>query len=400
MRGTAVVVVAMATTVSKAQAQRGSDGPITELAFTLEDRHDSNIARTDRTRAAIRGLELGDWRATPALQLTVARPLGRNTLALTASAGYDFYRRNTQLNRERISVAGNAVLNANACRLTLTPSFSRRQSDLGDLALLSVPGIDSVRNTETVQDYSAELRCGGTYGIQPVLTGSRSVGDNSEPRRRISDYRTWRYGGGLGYNSPVLGEFTALLTRTQTRYPGRPLGLGRSSFDTTRGQLNLTREWFGLITSSGSISYISLDPQQGGTRRFRGIGWNLSLTATPQPDLRVIAGLARDVAPSLGTDALYILNRSYSLGTSYAVSRIVTVGLNGSIDQRRYVGATGVFGPALTSSNQRSLVGTVSASASRRLSVGADVGYQNRNANGTIYDYKDVFFALRTKITL
>lgn len=398
-RGAIAGAVALVAAAAPASAQQAG-GQVTELSFTIEDRHDSNIARTDRARASQRGLALGDTRTTPAVQLTVARPLGRNTIGLTASAGYDFYRRNTRLNRERITLAANAGIAAGGCVLNLSPSYSRRQSDLADLAFLAVPGVDSVRNTETVQDYNAELRCGSSYGLRPVLTATRSTGSNSSVPRRISDYRTWSYGSGLGYTSPALGEFTALLTRTETSYPNRPAVLARSGFDTTRAQLTGKRELGGLITATWGLSYISLDPQQGGTRRFRGLGWNLAAAAVATPDLRVTAGLSRDVSPSLGTDALYVLNRTYQLGATYAVGTNLSFGVNGSVDHRRYVGATPVFGPALTNSSQRSIVGTVSASTSRRLGVGLDIGYQNRNANGTLYDFRNVFAALRAKFTL
>lgn len=400
IRGAAVIGTALVQAVSPAHAQQAATGPFWQLSFTLEDRYDENVVRTDRARAVARGLTLGDARTTPAVLFTIERPLGRNMLSLNASAGYDFYRRNTQLNRERLSLGARASLNAQGCNLVLAPTFSRRQSDLGDLAILAVPGIDSVRNTETVQDYSAELSCGAQYGIRPLVTAGRSIGDNSNDFRRISDYRTWRYGGGLGYNSPTLGDFTARVTRSETKYPGRPTALGRSAFNTNRGELTGRRELGSLLTANGSISYISLDPQQGGTRRFRGLGWNLSLVAVPKPDLRVTGGLSRDVAPSLGTDALYVLNQGYSLGTTYALSRQLSVALSGDIARRRYVGATSLFGPALTNSTQRTVVATISASSSRRLGVSADLGYQKRNANGALYDYSNFFAALRTKFTL
>ena len=395
-----MVGAALVEAVSPAQAQQATTGPFWQLSFTLEDRYDENVARTDRVRAAARGLTLGDARTTPGVLFTIERPFGRNMLTLNASAGYDFYRRNTQLNRERLSLGARASLNAQGCNLVLSPTISRRQSDLADIAFLSAAGIDSVRNIETVQDYSAELSCGQRYGIRPLVTGGRSIGDNSTLQRRFSDYRTWRYGGGLGYNSPALGDFTARVTRSETDYPGRSVAFGRRAFTTNRGELTAKRELGSLLTANGSISYISLDPQQGATHRFRGLGWNLSAVAVPTPDWRFTAGVSRDVGPSLGTDALYLLSQGYSLGTTYALSRQISFGLSGDINRRRYVGATDVFGPALTNSVQRSVVGTVSASSSRRLGVSLDLGYQKRSANGTLYDYNNFFTALRTKFTL
>ena len=124
------VLAAVGTPVSVA-AQRRSE-PVTQLSASLYVRHDSNVARADADRAAQRNLARADQRATPSIDLVVARPLGRNTLSINASAGYDFYRRNKRLNRERLSLGaaagvllfvGFGIIAGGLVRLSDTVSF-------------------------------------------------------------------------------------------------------------------------------------------------------------------------------------------------------------------------------------------------------------------------------------
>lgn len=400
MQGGAAVAAMLVGAPAAAQVREVANQPVTKLSFTLEDRYDSNIARTSAALAARRGLVLSDERATPAVQLTVARPLGRNTISLTASAGYDFYRRNTQLNRERLSLGGTAQLAAGLCDVVVSPTVSRHQSDLADLAFLAQSGVTAVKNTETVQDYAGELRCGRREGLQPLFTVERSTGDNSNPRRRISDFRTFRYGSGLAYRNPILGDYSLRVSHDDTRYPDRPVLLGRGAFTVVRVDATGKRDIGAVLTATGSISYISLNPRQAGVASFHGLGWNMALAAIVQPDLRLTASLARDVTPSLGTDALYQLGRQYSLGATYAVSHRLSFAVSGSIDKHNYAGASMIFGPALIDSVQHTVTGTVALTPSRRLGFDLDVGYQTRDANGDGYDYRNFFTGLRTSFTL
>ncbi|MGC7532536.1 hypothetical protein ACPWML_26315, partial [Pandoraea pneumonica] len=85
---------------------------------------------------------------------TVNKALGRNSLTLSGFAGYDFYRRNKQLNRERLGLNADLGLVGGPCFLHLRPGFSRMQSDLGDIIPISAEGVTdrrSVRNVATTQ---------------------------------------------------------------------------------------------------------------------------------------------------------------------------------------------------------------------------------------------------------
>lgn len=395
-----LAVLAAAAIPTAASAQRRAE-PVTQLTASLAVRHDSNVARANAETAASRNLTLGDQRATPSLDLVVSRPLGRNTLSLNASAGYDFYRRNKRLNRERLSLGALAGVMAGPISLDLGANFARRQSDPGDIVPLLIPGANSVRNTETTQDYSASARFGSsTYGLKPMASFGFGTGTNSNERRRIANYRSVRYGGGVSYDGPTLGSFTAQYLRSEIDYPDRPAVFNQTGFNTDRIQLTGKRELGSVLTASGGISWISLKSDGAGGQTLKTVGWNLGLTAVPTPDIQLSAGFARDVSPSLGTDALYQIGNNYSAGVIYQLSQSNALSLRASLDDRTYAGAGRIFGIALTDSVQRQVTATWSVNRGGLLSGAIDVGYQDRDANGTFFDYNSFFVGVRTGLRI
>ncbi|MFA5988462.1 MAG: outer membrane beta-barrel protein [Sphingomonas sp.] len=371
---------------------------VTELALSFDIRHDGNVARGGAAQAAARGLVRADQRFSPNVQLTLARTAGPLTVSLSTRLGYDFYRRNTSLNRENLAFSADISGKAGPCTVYFRPSVSRRQTQLEDIVPLNSTGTASVRNTQTVQGYGGELRCGSSFGIRPFVSGGRDIADNDNVSRQISNYRTTRYGGGLAYDNPVLGSFTASYNRSQSRYPER-IGPVPQGYNSDRYGISASRSIGSQLRANASISYTSVAPT-GSARNFRGFTWNASATLTPTPDLRITGLIGRDVQPSLNVDALYNVNSVYDLTADYAFSSRLSLSLNGHIEPRRYEGAGTAFGPALTSDVRQSASATLTLRQSPRLSFGLNGGYQRRNANGTIFDYDDVYVGLTTRFTL
>lgn len=402
--GVAASAAILATSWGGGAAAQGLPAQnVTEIAASLDVRHDSNVARSDADRAQARGLTRADQRATPSLDFTYIRPLGRNRVSILASAGYDFYRRNKRLNRERLTFGGNGTAFVGPLTFDLGAQFARRQTDPADLTPLLIPGTDSIRNTQTTQDYNAKVRFGSQpYGLKPVATLGRAIGNNSNERRRFANYRSTTYGGGVSYESPTIGYWDLQYLKSDIDYPNRPATIAQSGFSTERVSLSGRRELGAILVANGSISWITLTPDgsAAGVDRFRSVGYTLGLSAVPTPDIRVAGNFSRDVSPSIGTDALYQVNNSYSVSGSYALSRDISFTVSGLIDDRHYEGAGQVFGVALTDSVQRSVTASVDLAQTRPLRVGVDVGYQKRDANGTFFDYDSFYAGIRTSFRL
>jgi hypothetical protein len=382
-----------------AQAQSVGD-PINELSFSAELRHDSNLARTDEVSASRRSLRRSDERLNVGVSLTLARPLGRNRLSLNAFLGYDFYRRNSDLNRERIAISGALDVSAGPCEVTFKPSVNRQQSELYDIAFIVAPGIDSVRNTQTTQVYRGELRCGSVAGFRPLAYYERSFGDNSNALRQISDYRGETFGGGISYSNPIVGNLDLSVERETLRYPNRPALFGSSGYRNDQIKLAAQREIGAVLTADGFIAFTNLKPKDPGIPGYKGVTWTLGLTALPITDLRLRASLSQTVQPALGNTAAFQRMRDWSLGATYQLGPSTSVSLNGSRSERFY---TGVIAPAallLTRDRLDRIVGGVNFLTGRRLSFGVTAGFERRNANGTIYDYDNTFAALNARFTL
>lgn len=365
----------------------------------LDVSYDSNAARS--AGLILANGRQSDERATPSLSVSISKTLGRNSLTLNASGGYDFYRRNKELNRERLGFDADLALVGGPCVINLQPSISRAQSDLGDIVPIDIPGRRSVRNTQTTQSYAGEVQCGDSYGLRPLITAAHTAGNNSEPLRRISNYRSNTYGAGVAYGDPIYGELSLRVTKQDTSYPDRPAIFGPGDFSTRRVALNAQRSIGSTLTGSAGVSYVMVRPDSGSAARdFNGFGWNVGLTMSPSPDLRVNANTSRDISPSLGTDSLYQVNRSYSLGADYAFSDRLKANVSGSIDKVRYNGSGGVFGPVLANSLNHRLTASLSFIPSQRLTYTLYGGYQDRETNNTIYNYHSYFIGLRTSIAL
>jgi hypothetical protein len=369
--------------------------PITELSFTAQLRHDGNL-----DSGSTPGLETSDDRLSIGAAIRLARPFGRHSLALDGFLGYDFYRRNTQLNSERIALSGDAEIDAGFCQLGLKPRVNRQQSNLYDLAVINTPGISSVRNIETTQAYRGELRCGNELRIRPLVYYERSYGNNSNVVRKLQNYHGETIGGGLSYSNPVLGNFDVSVERTTTKYPNRPTIDGLTGYRQDQIKLATSRNIGAVLTADGSIAFTHVKPQNSLASSYNGMSWSLGLTAVPFTDLQLRANLSQQIDPALSNNALYSRNRDWGLSATYQLGPRTSVGASFDRSERSFRGALPVFGPLLTNDSVNRISGRFDFTPNRRLGIGIEVGHERRNANGTFYDYRNTFVAVNTRFTL
>ena len=95
---------------SSASAQEASTPVLKPQTTTFEINvvvvgiYDSNVAHSDLGLAQARGLTLADELFRPSAFRNLGRRFGRQILFLQGSVGYDFYRRNRVLDRERVDL--------------------------------------------------------------------------------------------------------------------------------------------------------------------------------------------------------------------------------------------------------------------------------------------------------
>lgn len=398
--GLLAVAACMAVPV---HGQEAREGNFEEVGLNFDLRHLSNAARSDAASAAARGLARSDQRLTTGVDVAINRTLGRNTLRVVGNVGYDFYRRNTQLNRERIGLLGEAGVNVGPCLAEVSARIDRRQSDLDSIGYVNLPDVESVKNTETTQTYRAEGRCGYVYGLRPSLGYEHARGDNSNILRDISDYKSNRVFGGVAYDHPVAGKVKLTYEREKVKFPNRaatPLA-ALAGYKNDELRLQLSRDVGTLLTADAMVAYNWLVPDDAtAAPGFKGTTWRIGGTLKPGPRLRLRASTSRTIRPSLNGEALYTKQALNDAAVTYALSQRMSLSGGVSISKRDFRGAQANFGPLLDEDKFTRVFAGLTMRTARRLELTLEGGHERRNATGTIYDYSGNYVGLRGRLTL
>lgn len=394
--------LALGAIASPAFGQAVRNENVNELSLSADITHESNVARSDLLGATLRDITPSDERLTLGLNLDVRRGLGRNTLAVHGLIGYDFYRRNSELNRERLGLGADAGVRAGPCQFNLRGRIDRGQSDLATIYFLNQPGLGSVKNTETTVTYGGDVNCGRLYGANPMIGYERTTATNSDDLRKVSNYHRDHYYGGLAYDDPVLGRYTITLDRSNISYPNRAGGPLAQFAGYRNNALRFTgeRRIGSVVTARFGAGYNWVKPRIPATQDFKGFSWNLAATVLPVSRLQLTLSTSRAIEPSLGEEALYSIDRQYAVIADYALTSRTSLNAQASYSRRSFRGSTGLFGPRLDEDRLFRASGGVTMAFSRRLSISAIAGYEKRNATGSIYDYDNTYIGLRSKFVL
>jgi len=362
--------------------------PVTEVNLDVIGTYDSNVARSSAAAAALRGLDRADSTISPTLSITLARPMGENSLRLAAQLGYNFHARNTQLNRERILVNLDAVAGLGPCRLAPSIGFQRRQSDLGDIAFLSANPLATVKNTETVQTYAADLACGQSPGIEPVGGVRYEKATNSNILRDRAEYTSLAFHGGLRYTSDALGQVTLFGSHRTVDLPNIALvGGGEDGYRVNEYGLRYRRDLGTRVQASGMLAYSDLRIRSGASGAQKGVVWNAELTALVGARLRLTASAGREIANSLASDAAFAVTKPYRLRFEYAASELLRFDGGVAITQRRFNYDFVPTGNVVTSETRRTYDVGASYQYGRRIRLRLFAAHEQRSANDSFFNY-------------
>lgn len=372
--------------------------PLT-ITAGAELRHDNNVARASEARAAARGVARDDIIISPSLDIDLVKPLGRHQVAVNGTVSYDFYRRNSFLNRDRIGITASAIVRPGGCSVTVEPGFSRRQSDLGEIAIPVAGGQDSVRNVQTTQTYAGSVECGNKVGFRPVAAVERTIANNSNSARRFSDNRRTSYSAGVGYARPTFGKLQLLLAQENVDYPNRPLpGGSQDGYQTRSAGVRFEREIGANLRLIGQANYLSLRPERAGVPGFKGITYDVGAVLTLADRLKLAANLSRAAQPALQADAAYRIQRVWDVSADFAVSSLLSLSANASFGERSYAGEQPTFGPLLGDDRRNSYSVGVNYAFSDRLTLSADIRYENRDSLSAFYDYDSLSETISIKL--
>lgn len=381
-----VGIVAASLMPAVAHAQVAA-APRKEIRLDLITRYDENVARASEAVADARGLSRSDVSLSPVVTVDIEKPFGPHRVGLTGQVGYDFYRRNTELNRERINLSADSDFRVGPCFVSPYARFSRHQTNLGDLAFLG-PNFLNIKNAETVQTYGSELACGRARGLRPVVGYEYEQGRNSNILRKQSDYTSNMYSVGLRYVGPTFGIITLYARRRTTDFDSLPVpNFGADSYRATEYGASYERNIGSRFQVAGSVGHTKVESDSPLVGDRSGVTWNLRGTALIGTRLQVTLETANEFRNSLSSDATVNRMRSYTAQFNYALTEALR--LNGSARFEKNSREYAFVPPAGTLIDDRRRIYRLGATYDygRRTRLGVFVGREERNGNGTLFDY-------------
>lgn len=376
-----IVLASLMATPALAQEARKLDIKLTAKAL-----HDDNVARSNEARAALRGVEREDTIYSPALSIDIVTPVGRQALFLNGSAGYDFYQKNDQLNRENINIAGGANTKFGPCASVFSAAYQRHQSDLRDLTLNTV-----AENAETTTSLLADGRCVSPVGLGVIGSVSQSWGDNSAQQRVQSNHESTSGSLGVLYSRPTLGDVSLVGRYSKVEYPDRMITVGgvneRDGYENYSGVLNYTRRLGARLQGSVSAGYTKVEPKAATTPQFDGTTYGADITYRSGNRLDAAIALSRAAEPSNQINTTYTVTDSYSLTVGYSLGSRIKLGAGGTYRESDYKRASTAALAAITHEEIKSVFGNVRVNVGRRLGVVFEATQEERDADIFGADY-------------
>ncbi|MDB5482514.1 MAG: hypothetical protein JWO83_3567 [Caulobacteraceae bacterium] len=351
----------------------------TVIAPSVNLVYDSNIARSSAQVAAQRGLKLSDEIAEPALALNLARVFGRESVTLKGIAGYDFYRSNTQLDRQHIDLAAGVNAALLRCGEGVNVEYSSQQSDL------TQQSIRVVRNTRSNTVLGASLGCGGAIGLAPNASVSQIWSTNSNGFAKAGNSNSFSANAGVSYRRPSLGSISLFGSYSKTTYPGLLLiGPGlRQGYGYTlyAGGVSLFRHTGSRLEGSASLSFTSLNPETAGSNKFQGLTYSLSVIYHVNSRIYVEGLTSRQTTPSNRVGSNFSIDESYGVDASFSASSRLSFLAGGNISRNNYNVVAPTLFMDLTKQELYSAFQTANYQLTRRLHLNLSISETKRTAN-------------------
>ncbi len=281
--------------------------------------YDDNVLRQSGGLGNPLGFAAEDFRFSPSLNVDVFQPIGRAKLTLLGGAGYDFYRKNAALERERVNIRGNIDADIGSdCSTQIGLAYARQQSDLAELIVVA-----RLRNRETTRMVSFGARCGSVIGLKPAISVDLSDTKNSSIFREIGDFKSEVFNASLGYLSPVVGEASVYGNYRRGSFPNRGIFTGqapRDTIDVYNFGVRFNRDIGVTLKGNVSIGYTFVNPATIGVQRFRGLSGTADITWQPLEQLQVLLGFARTVQQSNILNVSFTINDRYRASANYVLS--------------------------------------------------------------------------------
>lgn len=375
------VVLGAAALSSQAFAQESR-----RLDFGLQAQveHNTNVSRTNDAQAQQRGLSQEDTTFTPTATFDLLAPVGRQSVFLRGAAGYSFYDKNKNLNRERYDVTGGVNGRLGPCSGTLTGGYTRGINVIDDPTLIS--NVENIQDTEHV---GVDLSCARQTGFGVTGAVSKDWINNDLPFLRTSDSEQTSATIGVTYSRPALGVLTVFANKQKTEYPNRPIDDG---YDLDAFGITFERQLGARIQGSVTVAYTQVDqhapPLPGlSGENLETTAYSASLSYRASSRLRFQGLFDRSVTPSSGIGRTYDLSETYRLSGDYDLGSRITLSAGVGLVERESAGLLPAQVLQLTDSEMTTIFGSVRYKQSDRLAFILTAGREERTTNAAQFDY-------------
>ncbi|MCJ2180048.1 hypothetical protein [Novosphingobium album (ex Hu et al. 2023)] len=389
----AVSCAILASPACAQSAPLAAQQPHTDVVLSARGLYDGNVIRGSAALADQRGLEKDDFRLTPSIDADIYKVLGTGYLSLNGSVGYDFYARNTRLNRERIATDLGAGAMLGPCGVDTTAGFSRSQSELADLNT-APDEYGSTKNTETRFNVGGMVACGSSVGFKPFAVLQASTARNSSTQRKGSDFDSITYGGGVMYAQPSIGEIRVFATGREVDFDKRDqvvyFGAPKLRVRTAGGQFS--RDIGARLSAFVLLAYTEVN-QKGivtGKTDFNGLTWQGKLTLKASERMTFQATVSQDTIPSLGFNVDYMKRTDYAAQADFVMNSRMTLRLSGSHGIRNFYYSALSASENLTHDRVNTFGASFRITPVGPFTVSLDAIYDDRKANLDIYSYNAV----------
>ena len=377
-----VVGVALGTAITSSTAL-AQEARKLDFSLSAQAEHHSNVALTDATQAALRGLSQEDTIFTPYASIDFYQPIGKQGVFLRGSAGYAFYEKNDVLNREQLDLTGGFRGQAGPCMGTLTGDYSRGINRIDDPILIDAENIQETKRA------TVELGCSRQTGLGVVASYSKEWTENDQALNKQQDSDRDSAMIGVSYSRPTLGTLTLFGTQEEVTYPNRLIDDG---YDLSAIGVTYARMLGARIEGTVSIAYTTVDLHAQALPgfsddNFETTAYSGSLTYRASSRLRFLGSFERSVTPSSGLGRSYDVNELYQLSGDYSIGSRINVNLGVARAERDLEGGLALPTIQLTESTTDALFAIVTYKQSERLSFRLTAGREERNTNAPQFDY-------------
>lgn len=337
-----------------------------------------------------------DIRATPTASIDLLLPVGRQSVFLNGSVGYDFYAENKRLEAERVGLTGGVVISAgNSCSVTLTGDYGSSQSDPGDLLER-----DDLRNTQETIGYGGNVDCGSAIGLQGSAGYRRIEVDNSSAIRQFSNFSSDTFDASIGYARPALGEISIFGTWSEGVYPNRVTlpGLPQEEIESYTAGLRYSRNIGSRLRGEVSVGFTDVSSNQPGVPDFSGASYSASLSFTPNDQASATLLVARAVDQSNLLNVSFSITDTYSADAQYALSQRIRL-RTGISYRTRELRENPLLDVVTLGRDDRVLrsYGGISYIVERGPGLSLDIGTERRRADNRLFNFSSFFAALTTR---